>query len=93
MYYISYYWNTEVFSAWSNHPKNHFATNDDESSSREFECTFKKTTRDTFQKSREKNKNECVRTDESQKLTPLLLSLNARTCAPMRNTYCLPDRR
>ena len=53
----------------------------------------KKTTRTTFRESREKNKNECVSTDESQKLTPLLLYLNARTCAPMRNTYCLGDRR
>ena len=40
-----------------------------------------------------KIKNECVSTDESQKLTPLLLYLNARTCAPMRNTYWLRDRR
>ena len=37
----------------------------------------KKTTRNAFRDSREKNKNECVSTDESQKLTPLLLYLNA----------------
>ena len=73
MYYILYYCNTEVFSAWSNHPKNHLVTNDDESWQREFEYTFKKPTRNAFQEPRKENKNECVSTDPAQKLTPLLL--------------------
>ena len=91
-YHILYHWNTEVFLAWSNHPKNHFVTNDDESWWREFDHTFKKTRLGTHFVSLGK-KNKCVSTDESQKLTPLLLCLNARTCAPIKNTYYLQDRR
>ena len=45
-----------MFSAWSNHPKNHFVTNDDESSHGEFDHTFKKTTRNGFGESSEKIK-------------------------------------
>ena len=44
----------------------------------------KQTTREAFRESREKNKNECVIREESQKLTSLLLYLNARTCAPSK---------
>ena len=40
-----------------------------------------------------KIKNECISTDAGQNLTPLLLHWNLHTCAPIKNTDKLWDRR
>ena len=55
--------------------------------------THSKKTRTAFRESRKQNKNECVSTNESRKLTPLVLYLNARTWVPIKNTYFLRDSR
>ena len=69
--------------------KNHIVTKNDERPQREFDFQIKKPSRNVFQDSREKNKNECVSTNVARKLTSLLLHWNVHTCAPITNSYFL----